>query len=62
MKRFNKVLQKYYAYLSCVLHLLVEADDRLRVNELFGHHEVETCDFVELIEALFAVQAANAVV
>ena len=45
-----------------MLHLLVEADDRLRVNELFGHHEVETCDFVELIEALFAVQAANAVV
>ena len=45
-----------------MLHLVVEADDCLRVDEFLGHYQVEARDLVERILTLFSVQATDLVV
>ena len=48
--------------LSCVSHLLIEADDCLCVNQLLGHDQVESGDLVELVPSLLAIETSNFVV
>lgn len=43
-------------------HLIVEANDCLRIYELLRHHKIESSDLIELVLSLFPVQAANLVV
>lgn len=57
-----KRLLNKWTYLLCVPHLVVEADDGLRVDQLLGHYQVEASDLVEFILTLLPVQAAHLVV
>lgn len=43
-------------------HLIVEANDCLRIYEFLRHHKIESSDLIELVLSLFPVQAANLVV
>lgn len=43
-------------------HLVIETNNCLGIDQLFGHYEVEARDLIELLLPLLAVQAANFVV
>lgn len=48
--------------LSCMSHLLIEADDCLCVNQLLGHDQVESGDLIELVPSLLAIETSDFVI